>query len=454
MVEQVGLELEIPMTKENYLAADAQDAEHLFLHLAEQGWTKKFDPNTGALVGVKRETAHGPEVIDTDYGVCALEVALPPFATPDAAFTHWRHFKHDLLLPAVDHCHLNLLGYGNQPLSGQLKPLIANKGHYAIHPQMVPAELREWFLQNSPGLCSVQFNFELPKARLLTTLNTFFKLSPLLWAATANDSIAEGQPLPYHSQRYRTFRSIAAGQMRERFIVPQRPFATLCDYINRTWEMPIFEIIRETKALYPANRALTMNQFIAQGQADFYTLDGQLRQVEPTLDDLKLAIYFCWLDYRPKFFFKAITAAQLIAAVRAADDQALLELIDYTVLEIRPVSMLSHEEEAAWLHFLYLLAQNVERVTAVTDHWHHDDLLPTLDQTERHGLHQQLNGRSLGDIGLALLDRLPSTTQSGYGDSLQTIHRRFAERKAPSDDARTLLERGGLDAFLAHVRLH
>ncbi|WP_088242124.1 hypothetical protein [Calothrix rhizosoleniae] len=56
LVKKIGIELEMPLVNQNYLAADFDDAKKLFLDFSTQGWIKKNDPNTGALIGVKRET--------------------------------------------------------------------------------------------------------------------------------------------------------------------------------------------------------------------------------------------------------------------------------------------------------------------------------------------------------------------------------------------------------------
>ncbi len=55
LVRKIGLELEMPLVQQDGLAAGFDDVEKLCEDFAEQGWSRKFDPNTGAFIGVNRE---------------------------------------------------------------------------------------------------------------------------------------------------------------------------------------------------------------------------------------------------------------------------------------------------------------------------------------------------------------------------------------------------------------
>lgn len=303
IARKIGIELELPVTREDYFAAQFNDLENLFNELIFQGWHGKFDATTGALIGVKRNTPKGIEVVETDLGVCTLEVALAPAFSLQEAVNYWRNFKSEILLPLTNLLNIRLLGYGNQPRSGNLRTLMANKGHYQIYNSMFSDSVREWFLQNFPGLASAQFNFEIPIEKSIKILNTLLALSPVIWAASNNDSIAVESLLPYKSQRFFAYRKIAGETLTDRYGTPRANFQDFCEYIHRMWNLPIFEIIREGKPLRPVNQLLTTNQFIQLGSTAFLDLNNHMLDVEVTLEDLKTAIYFSWLDFRLKINF-------------------------------------------------------------------------------------------------------------------------------------------------------
>ncbi|MCP6762982.1 MAG: hypothetical protein NHB32_30390 [Fischerella sp. CENA71] len=48
-----------------------------------------------------------------------FEAALAPVSSLDEAINYWRYFKSYTLLPVVKNNNLKMLGYGNQPISGQ-----------------------------------------------------------------------------------------------------------------------------------------------------------------------------------------------------------------------------------------------------------------------------------------------------------------------------------------------
>ena len=55
ITRKIGIEFEIPVTCRDYFAAQFHETGNLFNQLILQGWNGKFDPATGALIGVKRD---------------------------------------------------------------------------------------------------------------------------------------------------------------------------------------------------------------------------------------------------------------------------------------------------------------------------------------------------------------------------------------------------------------
>ena len=453
-VRKIGIELEIPLTKPDYSPAEFEDVENLFNQLVGQGWRRKFDPNTGALSGVHRTTEKGLEVVDTELGICTLEVALAPVNCPQDARQYWGQFKSEVLLPLINRLNLKILGYGNQPKSSNFKKLIAKKGHYQIYNWMFSPGVREWFWQNFPGLASVQFNFEIPVEKALPALNVFLNLSPLMWAASNNDCIAAESLLPYKSQRYFAYTQLAGKNLTDRYGTPKHKFHSLCDYINRMWNLPIFEIIRNQKCLRPAAQSLTTNQFILWESAKFVALNHRSSIEKISLDDLKTGIYFSWLDFRLKFqFHQELNLHELAQTVHSRDENCLIQMIDYILLEVRPISMQSHEQELDWMLFTYLILENLDAIAEDIASWDYQDVLTAVVGAQTAGLDQTLKGQTLGKIGLNLL-KLIAHNQSEYpNQELLRLHSQLAQHCSPGDILREIFQSHGLQAVLEYITI-
>ncbi len=454
VISKIGLELEMPLVQQDGLAAGFEDVEKLFQDFSKQGWCKKFDPNTEALIGVSRETSKGIEMVSSDFGVCTLEVALAPVNSLQEAINYWQNFKSSVFLPNLTNNHLKVLGYGTQPISAKLKDLITKKGHYFIWKNLIKEDSKEWIFQNVPGICSVQFNFQVPKEKCLKIINTFLQLLAFLWAASANDSITASKKLPYKSQRFYAYLKMASGGMYGRCGLAIKPYLTLCDYINRTWNVSLFEIIRDGSNLYPQDQSLTTNRFINEESAYFYSLSGKLYQEKIELDDLKLAIYLYWPDFRLKFnFYPDIKYEDLVSAVHSNNDKKLLELIEFIILEVRPIAMQTNEEELSWLVFNYLILENLESISEYAFSWNYEDVKSAAMAAQNNGLRQKIRGNTLGEIGLDLLSKIPKESLSMYEQYLSKLHFRCREYSSPSDKAIEIFDRHGMEVLLDYLTI-
>jgi len=454
MTRRIGIEIELPVTGRDYFAAEFHDMKKLFDELILLGWHGKLDSATGALVGVKKEAAGGFDVVETDLGVCTLEVALAPAWSLQEAIDYWRQFKLDTLLPLTSSLEMRLLGYGNQPRSENLKHLIANKGHYKIFNTMFSEDVREWYLQNFPGLASVQFNFEIPATDSIKIINTLFALSPVIWAASNNDSIAGESLLPYKSQRYFAYKTLAGETLTDRYGSPRRSFKDLCEYICRMWDLPIFEIIREGEPLRPLDQCLTTTRLIQLESAAFIDLNNQIVEASVSLNDLSTAIYCSWLDFRLKInFHKDVDILELVRAVHECDLTSLMQFIERTLLEVRPISAQSHEQEIDWLIFMDLILDKIDDVAEYLSGWTLDEVSTTLLGAQKMGLRHMHRGKELGEIGLEVLNLIGDPQPDLSGQCLARIKRQLAERYSPGDAVAKIFKEDGLHAVLDYLTI-
>ena len=455
LVRNIGLELEIPIVGSDYKACTYDEVLKLFQDFVSQGWKERIDGHTKQLVGVYRLTPYGIEAVETDLGVCTLEVALPPIPNVIDTIEYWNNFKKTILFPNVKKHGIRLLGYGNQPISYPLNSYIAHKGHYEIYKNMMPYEDVDWFLDNFPGFSSVQFNFEIPKEKTIEIVNSFLRLSPLFWAISANDGVYDGKISKCISHRLNAFLRLAKDKMEDRFGLPSSDFKGLCEYISRTWSVPVFEILREGKSYFPENDRMNTHDFISRGKENFISLNGEKLEFECVLDDLYLAIYFSWLDYRIKFFFKdGLSKDILTHVIQNNDEVGILDLIDHIVLKIRPCSMQNLGEEVCLLVMFYLLVNNITQTNNVSDKIEYIDVKQSIGDVLLRGLNAEIGNKKISTLGIELLNSIPINEKIIYSEYLDPLLKRLNTNLSPSENSNNLIKNSGMSAFLQHITLN
>ena len=116
--------------------------------------------------------------------------------------------------------------------------------------------------------------------------------------------------------------------------------------------------------------------------------------------------------------------------------------------------MQRHEQEIDWMLFTYLILENLDSIEEYIASWDYEDVLTAVVGAQTAGLYQTLKGKTLGKIGLNLLE-LISHNQSEYPNQyLLRIHSQLAQHCSPGDILREIFQSDGLQAVLEYISIN
>ena len=134
-------------------------------------------------------------------------------------------------------------------------------------------------------------------------------------------------------------------------------------------------------------------------------------------------------------------------------NQKLLDLIEYIVVEVRPIAMQSRGEEVNWLVLTYLILENLCSVNEYVQKWTYQEVKNAAINAQNNGLKQNLKGKTLGEIGLDLLKIIGQNSSQKYEQYLSKLHSRFKNHCSPSDDAIRIFDSDGINTLLDYLTI-
>jgi gamma-glutamylcysteine synthetase len=460
-VARIGIESELPVVTRSGEAASRQKVGALFEWLVDHHRFEPYhDGHTGALVGVRRAEGAGWLDVGTDYGYCTLEVAFPPEESFSNAEVAWEGFLDDVLVPALEAQELSVLGYGCQPKTKAAgRAFVADKGHYEVwtdHMERHPSHA----IDGWPSFASLQFNLDVPPAELIPATNAFIKLSPLICAWSANSPVFGGRVEPWLELRAEAYLELARASpfFADRLYFPRRPYASLADYMQDAWAMPLFEVRRDGKVFHPALEGLTTFDFAAAGEAGFVDLAGRRSTLRCTAADLAIALVFAWPSVRVKVGLDdALGVTDILEAVAAGRPEAvLLDGGRRTFIEVRHLPTMSKTESFAWLAMFLGWLADVDACATLVQDWSLDEVKACFDEVLVDGWSAGIAGRSLREWGteaFAIAHRALTSGGSALELRLEPLRRRLETGTSPATDALAVFGAHGVDALVDHLRL-
>ena len=458
---RIGIESELPVVTRDGEAASREAVGALFQWLVDHYHFEPYhDGHTGTLIGVRREEGAGRLDVGTDYGYCTLEVAFPPEESFSDAEVAWNGILDEVLVPALESQGLSVLGYGCQPkTNGAGRAFVADKGHYQVwtdHMERHPSHAVDAW----PSLASLQFNLDVPLAELIPATNAFIKLSPLICAWSANSPVFGGRVEPWLELRAQAYLDLAQSSpfFAHRLYFPRRPYASLADYMQEAWAMPLFEVRRDGKVLHPAHEGLTTFDFAAAGDAEFVDLAGRRSTLRCSAADLTIALVFAWPSVRVKFGLdEGLAVTDILESVAAGHPEAvLLDGGRSTFIEIRHLPTMSERESFAWLAMFLGWLADVEGCATLVEDWSLDEVKACFRDVLAHGWSASIAGRGLREWGtnaFAVAHRALTAEGSGLEVRLEPLRQRLESGTSPATDALAIFGAYGVDALVDHLRL-
>lgn len=172
----------------------------------------------------------------------------------------------------------------------------------------------------------------------------------------------------------------------------------------------------------------------------------------PTVGIFALRAKLRKTHYEPNFY-KEIKLQELASAFYSENEQKLLDLIEYIVFEVRPLAMQANEEEISWLVLTCLILENLEPITKYSQRWTYEDVRLATFSAQNNGLRQNLNNKTLGQIGLDLLKLIGKNSFQEYEQYLSKLHSRFRNHCSLADDAIRILDNDRIEALLDNLTI-
>lgn len=475
---KIGIESELPVVDRSGAAAGRGAVEALFRRIAaREGFAAYHDATTGALIGARSVpggTEPGGSVpggaardqgvvtdIGTDYGVCTVELALPPREGFVSAKAEWHRALDSLLLPALAAEGLSALAHGCQPVTETLgAPYVADKGHYRLWLARAERYPGHYACDAWPGLAALQFNIDVPLPHLVTVCNTLVRMTPLIFAWGANSAVFGGRVLPWRSLRLRAYTELAASNppFAHRMHFPRRLYRDLADYMRQAWSLPVFEVTRQGVPYGPLVPELTTVRFAEAGRAEFTDPAGAKATLECTTADLASALVLYWPAVRLRMRLdESCAVGDVLAAVAAGRPEAVLRDGGRgAYAEIRHLPTMGREETFSWLALLLGWLGDAGACADLVAGWTLEEARAASDVVQTRGWDAEVAGVPLEEWGRRALGLAEaSLRRNGVAppDELSPLARRLRDRTSPADDAVRCVREEGVEAFTERLRM-
>lgn len=240
-LRQVGLELEFPVVKTaTGRGMDRVSAENLWRSFAEcdSSWSTVRQEVTGSVTGVCRTSEGFVEHLDTDTGVCTVEVSLAPQETIGLA-VHAANLVVRDLQRLLDKMGYTLLCTGTQPRTWFDPARKTPKDWYLLLS-------RRWrFHHWSVPTASHQVSVDVTPDEAVRAVNVLCGFAGIFAGLTASSPIARGAVQPWKETRNwiwheRCRRVTPAEAAYTSNGIPPTPFRDTGSYVEYCWDSRVF----------------------------------------------------------------------------------------------------------------------------------------------------------------------------------------------------------------------
>jgi gamma-glutamylcysteine synthetase len=453
----VGLEFENPLVREDGTIIDKKDLQKFWETFIKKGDQPDIDYLTNILVGAKKKLKNGSfEALNTDTGICILEMSLSP--QPD--LHQAKKVFEEVLISVIKTARktkLRLLGYATQPrkITGETKNYKSDKSLYTAfshirrHNVMIP-------------VCAHQTGVSVKLDELIRATNMLQALSGAVVCLIANSPIFEEKVTPWKELRLFSWQLFSTSgrtkaEMRAFAQTPKKPFKSVADYLKYIWASPmILPALRNGQWVKP-KKTITWLDFFQKKRwsaRDFYDKEVLL---EPTISDINLAAISYWLDAKPHLtvssekatvegFVKALEKDRL---ENYLNDKLLNCYIEYRIGGTAPIG-----EEMALPALTLGLINNLEDAETLVKQYKWKDWFNLRQTSYITAMETEFMGESI----LTLLSKIVDIAEIGLKKRklkeegyLLPLRKRIAEGKIPADKDIEIFEKKGLSGFLNSV---
>ncbi|PRX97663.1 glutamate-cysteine ligase family protein [Allonocardiopsis opalescens] len=316
-LRRVGLELEFPVVEvATGRGMGRSAAERLWHSFAarDPSWQLEAEVLRGAVTGVCRTESGFLEVVNTDTGVCTVEVALAPQETigaaVDAAVGVLRGLQEPLAAMGY-----TMLSTGIQPRTWFDPARKSPKDWYLLLPRRW--RLHHWLVP----IASHQASVDVSPGEAARAVNVLSGFAGIFVALTAGSPVARGALQPWKEMRNWVWQERCARvPVREALYtsngMPARPYPHIGSYIEHFWDSHLYFLTKFKSGGYEVVGDRSFKDFILSPRpVRARRIDGTLVEIAPERDMLDRIHQYGWPAAKLHYRFDSATD---LDGVRAA----------------------------------------------------------------------------------------------------------------------------------------
>ena len=419
---RVALELKFPVVARATGEAAPREAVQAFWHhLQEQGWQAIKDTHTGQVVGAKRISGDGTDVLSSATGYCVIELAV----APEASLDRLRHRVRDSLEPVLSFCRqqgLALLGHGIHPITAPSPQLLTAKGRNAFWDDVFERREQSARVALFTTTAASQVHVDISGEEAAAALVVFNGLAPAQIALNANSAVWDRKVDAHYKCVHESFWDRWLPD-EDRVGMPGQKPTSLSDYVQHLMSLrPVYVERGGEPVMLPSCRSFA--EFCDSERATGRTSDGESVEVKPREEDLELHLTFCWHNAR---------------------------LSRYCTLENRVNCQQPPESLLAVGALTLGLAERLPEARELVDRYDWEDLRAARVDAMHRGLYAQVGEQPLSALCEAMLE-IASDGLRARGEKEQSylapLWRRLTRGQCPADTAAHRFRRHGMEGLL------
>jgi len=419
---RVALELKFPLviwaTAE---AAPREAVQALWHHLDEHGWQPMRDAHTEQIVGAKRSSGDGTDVLSSATGYCVIELSVAPEASLDTV----RHRVRDSLEPVLSFCReqgLALLGHGIHPITAPKPELLTAKARNAFWDDVFEGREQSARVHLFTTTAASHAHVDIRAEEVETALVVFNGLVPAQIALNANSAVWDNKVDTHYKCVHESFWDRWLPD-EDRVGMPAKKPTSLEGYVQHLMSLRSVYVERDGEpVMLPSCQSFA--EFCESERATGRKADGESVEVEPREEDLELHLTFCWHNAR---------------------------LSRYWTLENRVNCQQPPDSLLAVGALTLGLAERLPEARELVDRYDWEDLRAARVDAMHRGLCAQVGEQPLSALCKAMLE-IASDGLRTRGEKEQSylgpLWRRLTRGQCPGDTAAHRFRRYGMEGLL------
>lgn len=431
-----------------------RDVLRLWDKMAKSGWEPMSDQYYNVVNGVRKNINSGEVIVNTDTGICNVEMAMPPCEDIHIAKKEYEEIREEILSYAKD------LGFSMISLGSTPRPFEINcekmktrktiytfmKDRFPLHNVMLPISAHQ--------VC-IDVDFD----NVIDTINSLMRLSGFIIAATSNSVTGDNRLLKWKESRYISWKFLCGtgAENTENLAhkYPRNPFKNLSDYFNFGWQsLPLF-LIKDGKWLRIKDPEVTINDYLFKdGSVEAEDPDGNISYVKANKDDINLMMMYVWPDARAHIVIDD-DKVDFNEFLESINNESVEEYISDKILkcylEIRMCSVGPKGEEMAIPALLLGLINNLGKTKEFSSLVKWEEASDLRDRACVQGMNFEFKGKKASEYIKEMVEiSREGLVNRGLGEEtyLDPFLERIEKEQTPADKTIDLLKKGGVDLVI------